>query len=130
MNTLLILYLIYLSWGTVGQGRVSILEMSRYLRISKTEARNRLFEMAKNGLIEIVETYSDKGSKKLYVKLSADGDEFLMRNFDAAIDTYHQHVAETIQIMKERARHVDGTPRKLSKKQIAQIEAGQREMFE
>jgi hypothetical protein len=130
MNILLILYLVYLSWGTVGQGRVSILELSRYLRISKTEARNRAFKLAQLGHLEIVETFSDRGSKKLYVQLAPQGDDFLMRNFDAAVDTYHQHVAETILIVRQRTRELNYEPRKMSKKEIDQIAAGQKRMFE
>lgn len=129
MNTLLYLYLIYLSWGTEGQGRVSILEMSRYLRLSKTETRSRMFEMAKQDYVEIIETFSEKNSKKLYVQLATIGEEFLMQNYDAAIDAYHLHVAETIAAIKERNAEQPFTPKKLTKKQLAAIEAGQKELF-
>jgi len=129
MNILLVLYLIYLSWGTAGQGRVSLLEMSRYLRCSKTHMRNTALKLANDGLLEIIETFTDAGSKKLYLQLSDVGDDFLMQNFDAAIDTYHKHVAETVLLINERAKAATHAPRKLSKKELAQIAAGQKELF-
>lgn len=128
MNTLLYLYLIYLSWGTAGQGRVSILEMARYLRLSKTETRSRMFEMAKLDYVEIIETFSAKNSKKLYVQLASIGEDFLMQNFNAAIDAYHLHVAETIEEIKARYNEGEFIPKKLTKKQIAAIE-GQKGLF-
>lgn len=129
MNTLLILYLIYLSWGTAGQGRVSILEMARYLRCSKTHMRKVLFGMADDGLVDVIRTLSRKGSEKLLVQLSDVGNAFLMQNFDAAIDTYHQHVADTVEAIKARYLEAEYAPRKLSKKERAALEAGQKEMF-
>lgn len=129
MNTLLYLYLIYLSWGTAGQGRVSILEMARYLRLSKTETRSRMFEMAKHDYVDIIETISNRGSKKLYLQLADAGQDFLMQNYDAAIDAYHLHVAETVEAIKARYKEGEFAPKKLSKKQIAAIEAGQQELF-
>lgn len=129
MNTLLVLYLVYLSWGTVGQGRVSILEMSRYLRCSKTHCRKLMFGMANDGLIDVIETISDAGSKKLFVQLSAQGDDFLMLNFDSAVAAYHEHVANTIEAIKARYRDGEYSPKKLSRKQREAIEAGQKGMF-
>lgn len=129
MNTLLVLYLIYLSWGTAGQGRVSLLEMSRYLRISKTTCRNRMFALANEELVEIVQTFSERGSKKLFVALSDNGQDMLMQNFDAAIAVYHQHVAETLEIIRMRNAEQPLTPRKLSKKEREAIAAGQKDMF-
>lgn len=128
MNTLLVLYLIYLSWGTVGQGRVSILEMARYLRRSKTQTRNDLFALADSGLVEVITLYSDAGAKKYFAQMTSLGDDFLMERFDAAIDVYHQHVAETILSIKERAKDSVFEPKRMSKKERAAIEAGQIKM--
>jgi len=130
MNTLLILYLIYLSWGTVGQGRVSILEMARYLRKSKTATRDLMFVLSKEGLVDIVELISDGGQKKYFVQLSTEGDIYLMSNFDAAIDAYHHHVAEAILAMKAAMNERPFEPRKLTKKELLAMEHGQKKMFE
>lgn len=121
--------MIYLSWGTVGQGRVSILEMARYMRRSKTQMRDDLFVMADNGLVDIVTLYSDKGAKKHFVQLSDDGDAYLMLNFDAAIAQYHQHVAETILIISERSKTASYDVKKLSKKEREAIASGQKGLF-
>lgn len=129
MKTLLILYLTYLSWGTEGQGRVSILEMARYMRWSKTACRNRLLAMANDDLLEVIETFTDRGSKKLFVALSEKGQNYLMKNFDAAIDEHHLHVAETIQAIKERYKEQTYAPRKLSSRELKAIAAGQKDMF-
>lgn len=129
MNTLLVLYLIYLSWGTAGQGRVSILEMARYLRISKTNCRKRMFGLADDNMVEVIETFSDAGSKKLYVSLSEHGTNFLMENFDASQAAYHLHVAETILAIKAKYNDSEYTPRKLSKRERDALAAGQKEIF-
>lgn len=121
--------MIYLSWGTTGQGRVSILELSRYMRRSKSQMRIEVFSLANENLVDVIEVFSAAGSKKLLVQLSAAGDDFLMSNFDAAIAQYHQHVAETIALINERASEAKYAPRKLTKKQRDAIAAGQKEMF-
>lgn len=129
MNTFLVLYLIYLSWGTAGQGRVSILEMSRYLRISKSACRKRMLAMANDDLVEIHETFSDKGSKKLYVGLSDKGQDLMFQNFDSCVAAYHQHVQETILAIAARQKEVEYAPRKLSRREMKALAAGQKEMF-
>lgn len=129
MKTLVILYMIYLSWGTAGQGYVSILEMSRYLRRSKTQMRSDLFFLADNGLVEIERRFSDAGAQKLFVCLSDAGDEYLMQNFEAATSEYHKHVAETIALINDAAKEASHAPRKLSRKERQQIAAGQKELF-
>lgn len=118
MNTLLVLYMIYLSWGTVGQGRVSYLDMSRYLRRSKSQTKNDMLLLAESGLVEIAELFSDAGAKKHFVQLSELGEDYLMQNFDAAILKYHQHVAETIAIINQRNQALGVQTRKLTKKEI------------
>lgn len=125
MKTLVMLYLIYLSWGTVGQGRVSFLEMARYLRRSKTQTKNDLLKLANDGLVDVIEFYSDAGAKKYFVQLSSNGDDFLMQNFDAAVLQYHEHVAMVIADIHAARNSVPYAPKKMSKKEIAAISAGQ-----
>jgi len=129
MNTLLILYLLYLCWGTVGQGRESILAMARYLRVSKTTMRNWAFDLAEQGLIDIEILYSDKGSQKLMLSLSETGEDFLMSRFSAAALVYHEHVARTIELIHEKNKTALYGPKKLTKKQREAIAAGQKELF-
>lgn len=125
MNTLLILYLIYLSWGTVGQGRVSFLEMARYLRKSKSGTKNDLVFLASEGLIEIITLISDAGAKKYFAQLSPKGDDYLMQNFDAAVEKYHLHVAETILAINAERKNAEFEPRKMSRKEAKAIASGQ-----
>lgn len=129
MNTLLILYLVYLSWGTAGQGRVSFLEMSRYLRNSKTDVRNKAFKLADDGLLEIIETVSAKGSRKLFMSLTDVGNQYLLDNFEAAQGQYHIHVAATIEAIAARHKGDLLTPRPMTKKQRQALLDGQKEMF-
>lgn len=129
MKTLLILYLIYLSWGTAGQGRVSLLEMSRYLRNSKTTMRKTAFALADDGLIDVIETFTDKGSKKLFMQLTDVGNAYLMHNFEAAQGQYHVHVAETVEAIKAKYKQGEFAPRELSKRERDAYLAGQKEMF-
>ena len=128
MKTLLVLYLIYLSWGTSGAGRVSFLEMSRYLRRSKSQTKSDMLFLAKSGLVDVVALFSDKGAKKYFVQLSETGEDYLMQNFDAAIDMYHLHVAETILSIQEASKEANYEPRKVSKKELEAINAGQMKM--
>jgi len=128
MKTLVMLYLIYLSWGTVGQGRVSFLEMARYLRRSKTQTKNDLLKLARDGLVDVTMFYSDAGAKKYFAQLSPQGDDYLMRNFDAAILQYHEHVASIIAEINERNAGLQHAPKKLSKKSIEAALNGQLKM--
>lgn len=128
MKTLLVLYLIYLSWGTSGAGRVSFLEMSRYLRRSKTQTKIDMLFLAKEGLVDVIALFSDAGAKKYFVQLTPKGDDYLMQNFDVAIDMYHLHVAESVLVMNEKMKDSSYEPKKMSKKEIEAINAGQMKM--
>lgn len=125
MKTLVMLYLLYLSWGTVGQGRVSFLEMARYLRRSKTQTKNDLLKLASDGLVDVMALYSDAGAKKYYVQLSDVGDAYLMQNFDAAILQYHEHVAMVIADIQAANKGNIYAPKRMNKKELAAIAAGQ-----
>lgn len=125
MKTLVMLYMIYLSWGTVGAGRVSFLEMARYLRRSKTQTKNDLLKLASDGLVDVVALYSDAGAKKYFAQLTEKGDEFLMNNFDAAVLQYHEHVAMVIADIQARDNGTEFAPKKMSKKAIEATLAGQ-----
>jgi len=87
-----------------------------------------MFDMADDGNIEIIQTVTYKGSKKYFAQLTDNGQDFLMQNFDAAIDTYRQHVELTIQAMKER-HNEKYAPRQMSKKEREALAAGQKVMF-
>ncbi|MCI0554992.1 MAG: hypothetical protein L0287_28930 [Anaerolineae bacterium] len=88
-----------------------------------------MLNMAKSNYVEVVMLFSEAGAKKYFVSLTAEGEDFLMRNFDAATDAYHQHVAETILAMQSKMKERPYQPRPLSKREIAAIALGQEDMF-
>jgi len=130
MNTLVLLYFLYLELGGVGRGKVTILTLSRYMRRSKSQMKIDLVPLAENGLIKVYEEYGGGDYMRYKIALSPQGQEHLDNNWDAAMLAYQKHVAETIAIIKERnSGKYPNTEKKLSKKQAAQLLAGQKELF-
>jgi hypothetical protein len=129
MKTLLLLYFLYLELGGVGGGKVTILALSRYMRMSKTAMRDMLIAVDKLGYINVYEEFG-KGNYKTYkVALNTAGQEFLDDNWDAVQVEYRRHVAETIAIIKERNSDKYPSDKKMLKKLQAQLLAGQKELF-
>lgn len=129
MNTLALLYFLYLELGGVGQGKVSILALSRYMRVSKTKMKNDLVTWQDMGLINVYEKFGDGKYKRYLISLSVMGQQHLDENWDAAMIAYRKHVAETIALMKERTSGKYPPDRKLTKAQLKQVAAGERELF-
>lgn len=129
MNTLVLLYFLYLELGGVGRGKVTILTIARYMRMSKSGMKDVLEKVNELGYINIYEEFGGGDYKRYKVSLNASGQEYLDSNWQAAQDAYHKHVAETIMLINERARGVSDSGKKMSKKQAAQILAGQKELF-
>lgn len=127
MKELVLLYYLYLSWGSVGQGKVSILELARWMRKSKTQMREDIFKLAEMNLIDVhvVQT----AQKKYFVSLSTAGQTHLDDNHKEAYQAYRLHVAETIALIKERG-YSSKESRHLSKKEIRSIAAGQKGLFD
>lgn len=130
MKTLVLLYFLYLELGGVGQGKATILALSRYMRLSKSAMKTMLEKVSELGLINVYEEFGGGDYKRYKVALNSAGQEYLDNNWNAAQTEYQRHVAETIMLMKERAsgKYVN-SDKKLSKKQQAQILAGQKELF-
>lgn len=130
MHTLLILYMLYLELGGAGQGKVTILTLARYMRRSKSQMKIDLLPLAESGLIKVYEEFGGGNYKRYKIALSPQGQEYLDENWDAAMLVYQKHVAETIAIIKERnSGKYENTEKRLSKKQIAALAAGQKELF-
>jgi len=127
VKELVLLYYLYLAWGSVGQGRVSILELARWMRKSKTQMREDIFKLAEMNLIDVhvVQT----AQKKYFVSLSTAGQTHLDDNHKEAYQAYRLHVAETIALIKERG-YSSKESRHLSKKEIRSIAAGQKGLFD
>jgi len=130
MNTLVLLYMLYLEIGGVGQGKVTILKLSRYMRRSKSQMKIDLMPLVESGLVKVFEEYGGGDYKRYQVALSNEGMEYLQLNWDAAMSAYQLHVARTIELINERnSGKYPNTEKKLSKKQAAAILAGQKELF-
>lgn len=129
MKTLLLLYFLYLELGGAGQGKMTILALSRYMRMSKTAMRDMLIAVDKLGYINVYEEFGKNNYKTYKVSLNRAGQDFLDDNWDAVLLEYHRHVAETIALINERNSGKYPSDKKLSKKQQAAILAGQKELF-
>jgi len=130
MNTLVLLYFLYLELGGVGQGKVTILTLSRYMRRSKSQMKIDLVPLAESGLIKVYEEFGGGDYMRYKIALSPQGQEHLDSNWQAAQTAYQLHVAQTIELIKERnSGKYPNTEKRLSKKQAAQLLAGQKELF-
>lgn len=129
MNTFVLLYFLYLELGGVGRGKVTILTLARYMRMSKSWMKKTLEDVNEIGYINVYEEFGGGDYKRYKVSLNAAGQAYLDDNWQAAQDAYHKHVAETIMLINERARGISTSGKKMSKKQAAQLLAGQKELF-
>jgi hypothetical protein len=130
MNTLVLLYFLYLELGGAGQGKVTILTLARYMRRSKSQMKIDLVPLAEKGLVKVYEEYGGGDYMRYKIALAVAGEVHLNNNWDAAMLAYQKHVAETIAIIKERnSGKYPNTEKRLSKKQAAALLAGQKELF-
>lgn len=129
MEYLVILYFIDLTYGSVGQGRVSRQDLATWLMKSKPTVAKIMEKMIEAGLVKQHNVSALKGHGFIVkYSMTADGKRYLDENFDAAYQQYRIHVAKVLAAIEERNKE---TPeyRKLSAKEKRQIEAGQRELF-
>lgn len=129
MDTLVLLYMLYLELGGVGQGKVTILKLSRYMRVSKSGMKLFLEKVNELGYINVYEV-SGAGNYMVYkASINNAGQAYLDANWDAAREAYHKHVAETVAIINMRASGQLPSGKKMSKKAVQQLLAGQKELF-
>lgn len=129
MEQLVVLYFIDLTFGSVGQGRVSIHDLARWFRVAKPTAKRFMDKMVDDGLV-VAHRISAKVGHGFIIKyaMTADGKVHLDDHYEAAYQLYRIHVARILAAIEAEKRE---TPeyRKLSKKERAAIEAGQKELF-
>jgi len=128
MEILVVLYFIDLTYGSVGQGRVSVNDLARWFRVSKPTVVKFVAKMIENGLV-IQHRISAKTGHGFMLKYSMTvlGKEHLDNHYDAAYDLYRIQVAKIL-----AAIEADKEPpeyRKLSAYEKRQIEAGQKELL-
>jgi len=129
MKTLVLLYMLYLELGGAGQGKVTILTLSRYMRLSKSAMKTMLEKVSELGLINVYEEFGGGDYKRYKVAINNAGQEYLDNNWQAAQAEYAIHVAQTLALINERNSGKYPSDKKLSKKQQAAILAGQKELF-
>ena len=128
MEVLVVLYFIDLTYGSVGQGRVSVNDLARWFRVSKPTVVKFVAKMIESGLV-LQHRITAKTGNGFIIKYSMTvaGKGLLDNHYDAAYDLYRIQVAKilaAIEADKEPAEY-----RKLSEYEKRQIEAGQKEMF-
>lgn len=127
MENLIILYFVYLSIGTVGQGRVSILDVARWMRTTKPTVKKRLDALVAKGYLECKIQYSNGKPYRWHYSLTDAGQEYLDSVHKEAYHAYRIHVAKTIEAIKASSKQTETLP--AIKRQIAAEKAGQKRMF-
>lgn len=127
MENLIILYFVYLSSGASGAGRVSILDIARWMRTTKPTVKKRLDEMVEKELLECDTVYSNGKPYKWKYSMTDLGQEYLDSVRDEAYHAYRIHVAKTIQAIKASGNPTEIAP--LTKRQARAEKAGQKRMF-
>jgi DNA-binding IclR family transcriptional regulator len=128
LETLTILYFVYLAHGCgrVG-GKVSILDVARWMRVSKTTMKKTLETMVENGLLGKQEHWKNGRAYRWDYWLTDVGQVYLDNHSEAAYQAYRLHVAKTIAAIKRQEMPAETMP--MSKKNVAAENAGQKRMF-
>jgi hypothetical protein len=129
MEYLVILYFIDLTFGSVGQGRVSRQDLATWLMKSKPTIAKIMQKMIDARLVNEHRVSALKGHGFIVkYSMTVEGKRYLDENFDAAYQQYRIHVAKVLQVIEDN-RKESSEYRKLTAKEKRQIEAGQKEMF-
>jgi DNA-binding PadR family transcriptional regulator len=129
METLVVLYFIDLTFGSVGQGRVSRNDLARWFRVSKPTVTKFMDKMADDGLVEIIQVSSKRGLQfEIKYAMTADGKSHLDNHYVAAYDLYHIQVAKILAAI-ELGKNEEPEYRKITAKERRQLEAGQKELL-
>jgi len=128
MEILVVLYFIDLTFGSLGQGRVTVNELARWFRVSKPTVVKFAEKMIAEGLI-VLHRVSSKTGNGFIIKYSMtkEGKDHLDYHYDSAYELYRIQVAKTIAAINGQAP--ESEYRKLSDSEKRQREAGQKEMF-
>lgn len=127
MENLIILYFVYLAIGTAGQGRVSILDVARWMRTTKPTVKKRLDALVEKEYLTCNVRYSNGKPYQWLYSLTDAGQEYLDNVHQEAYQAYRIHVAKTIEAIKAQTAQTETLP--ATKRQIAAEKAGQKRMF-
>jgi len=128
MEILVVLYFIDLTFGSVGEGRVSVSDLARWFRVSKPTVVKFVAKMIEDGLVNQHRISAKTGNGFiLKYSMTVKGKAHLDDHYEAAYELYRIQVARilaAIEADKEPAEY-----RTLSAKEKRQLDAGQKEMF-
>lgn len=128
VEELIILYFIDLTFGSVGQGRVTRNDLAKWLLKSKPTVARIMDKMEENGLVTKHDVSALVGHGFIVkYSMTLSGKKYLDDNFASAYEAYRIHVARVIAAIT--AKTPEPEYRKLTAKEKRQIEAGQKEMF-
>lgn len=128
MEELIILYFIDLTYGSVGQGRVSRNDLAKWLMKSKPTIVRIMDKMVAGGLVNQHDVSALVGHGFIVkYSMTENGKQYLDDNFASAYEAYRIHVAKVIAAIQAKAPSPEY--RKLSPKEKRQIEAGQKELL-
>lgn len=128
MEYLVILYFIDLTYGSVGQGKVSRNDLATWLMKSKPTVAKIMNKMLDEGLVNQHNVSSLKGyGFMVKYSMTDKGEEYLHNNYPTAYEAYRLHVAKVIAAIQ--AKKTEPEYRELSTREKKQIAAGQKELF-
>jgi DNA-binding MarR family transcriptional regulator len=127
MENLIILYFVYLSIGASGAGRVSILDIARWMRTTKPTVKKRLDTLVELGHLSVDIQYSNGKAYRWLYGLTDKGQEYLDSVRDEAYGAYRIHVTKTIEAIKASGNPTEFTP--VTKRQARAEKAGQKRLF-
>lgn len=127
METLVILYFIYLASGTIGQGKVSVLDIARWMRTTKPTVKKHMDKLLEIGFVRCEIQYSNGKEYRWLYSLGIAGNEHLDEFRSQAYDLYRIHVEKTIQAIKAANRHSENAP--ITKRQSKRESAGQKRLL-
>jgi predicted ArsR family transcriptional regulator len=106
---------------------VSILDVARWMRVSKTTMKKELDKMVEDGLLGKQEHWKNGRAYRWDYWLTDVGQDYLDNHSEAAYQAYRLHVAKTIEAIKRQEMPAEPMP--MSKKNVAAEKAGQKRMF-
>lgn len=130
MEKLVVLYFIDLTFGSVGQRSVSLLDLSKWCMVSKPTALLFMRDMEEKGLVTIHKISTLRGHGFVYkFTMTVSGKLWLDDNYASAYELYRIHVTHIIETIKRRKSGHDEHPM-LSAKEKRQLAADQKGLFD
>jgi len=128
MEVLVVLYFIDLTFGSVGQGRVSVSDLARWFRVSKPTVVQFVAKIIESGLVNQHRISAKTGNGFiLKYSMTVAGKTHLDDHYDAAYELYRIQVARVlaaIEVGKDEPEY-----RRITAAERRAIEDGQKELL-